>query len=652
MTAKTQFQTRALAFAEAGADGRIPVVISSDAVVEVADGPEILAHQPGAINMERAPLPIIVTHEFNVMNVGIIEDLAIESGALRGFARFGQRPEAAQYEQDVRNGTIRAVSVGYVRNDGYVDKSGVLVTTRWTPRHVAMIGEPADSNAGFFRALSPSDQEFMPGRAPDEPHAGDPAAQTRAPGANTPPARAETLEQNIMTQPVTQPAAEPGTQQTDTKSEARGAEVERKRMIEIDAMCRAHSMPEDLRSGLISRGASIEEARGAVLDAKLKAGGQQASLGHSHAPDLSDKEKGHYSMIRAVNAALSGSWREAGFELEVSNEIAKRSGKPTSGFYMPTSLPFAMRAPLSAGAAATGGVLVATNLLAGAFIELLRNKARVLQLGATVLSGLVGNVDIPRQIGAGTAYWVGDANSVTESEPIFDKLSLAYKTIGAKGVIYRTMLAQSTPDAEMLLRADLLAIIALGIDAAALYGTASATVPGGIATTAGIGAVVGGTNGAALTIDHLIDLETQVTLANVDESNLSYLTNARAVGALKKLKSTTGQYLWSNNPMGQRSATPGEVNGYPVARSNQARSNLAKGTQDGSTEAKSCSEVFFGDFSQLVLAEWGVLEILPNALAEPYYSQGAVQLRALQSLDIGLRHPQAFARMGDAIVTA
>ena len=213
-------------------------------------------------------------------------------------------------------------------------------------------------------------------------------------------------------------------------------------------------------------------------------------------------------------------------------------------------------------------------------------------------------------------------------------------------MISRNMLLQSTPDIEMLARADLINQIALGIDLAALSGTGSNSQPTGIANTSGVGSVVGGTNGANITIDHLIDMETSVTDANAPEDSLAYLGNARTVGALKKLKSTTGQYLWTNIPGGQRSGTPGEINGYTMARSNQARKNLTKGT------GTNLSEVFFGAWSELVLGEWGVLEIMPNPYDATAYKQGAVLLRAMQSVDIGVRHAQSFAVMSDAITSA
>jgi HK97 family phage major capsid protein len=284
--------------------------------------------------------------------------------------------------------------------------------------------------------------------------------------------------------------------------------------------------------------------------------------------------------------------------------------------------------------------------LAGSFIEVLRNKARVMQMGATVLSGLIGSVDIPRQSGTSSTYWTSETGNTTESEATFDKVSLALKTIGTYSQISRNMLLQSTPDIDMIVRADLIAQIGLGIDLAALSGSGSSSQPTGIANVSGIGSVIGGTNGAAITIDHLIDLETAVMNANAPEESLGYMANAKTVGALKKLKSTTGEYLWSGSAVGQRSGTPGEINGYPVARTNQARGNLTKGTASGV-----CSEVFFGAWNELLIGEWGVLEIVPNPYDTAVYKNGGVLLRALQSIDIGVRHAASFSTMSDALTT-
>ena len=47
------------------------------------------------------------------------------------------------------------------------------------------------------------------------------------------------------------------------------------------------------------------------------------------------------------------------------------------------------------------------------------------------LTGLVGNIAIPRQTGGGTAYWVAENAAVTESSQAFDQVTLAPKTVGA-----------------------------------------------------------------------------------------------------------------------------------------------------------------------------------------------------------------------------
>lgn len=613
---------------------------SSEEPVDMWYGTEILSHAPGAMRQgqRQATLPLLFNHCRDDL-LGVVESIDLGTDR-RGYCtvRFGRDERGDWAMQQAADGVLVNASFMY-RVFKFIEdvEEETYTATDWEPYEISLVTVPADPTVGVGRSH------------------GDEEARVEIVTRQHQPASAESKEQSMFKQRHTlQNQATDGAAGgaaggavviDEPQVRAQGAEAERSRINEIDAMCRAHKVPDDIRAGLIQKGATIEQARGAVLDLQLqRAQAPVAKLDEGYAPDMSEREKSRYSMLRAINAVLNNSWKEAGFELEVSNDIGKRMGKNTQGFFMPTNIPFAQRAQYAAGAAATGGAIVATNLLAGSFIEVLRNKARVLQLGATVLSGLVGNVDIPRQTGATSTFWVTEGGNLTEAEATFDKVSLALKSIGTYSAITRQMLLQSTPDVEMLARADLISQIALGIDLAALSGSGSGGQPTGIANVAGIGSVIGGTNGAQLTIDHLIDLETQITNANADVDSMAYLANAKAVGWLKKAKSTTGQYLWTNIPGGQRSGTPGEINGYAVARTNQARSTLTKGTSSGV-----CSEVFFGNWSELLIGEWGVLEIMPNPYDATLFKQGGVLLRAMQSVDVAVRHAASFATMSDAL---
>lgn len=612
---------------------------SSETPVDMWYGTEILSHAPSAarIGQRTQTMPLLFNHNRDDL-LGVVEDIEIGTDR-RGYCtvRFGRDERGDWAMQQASDGVLVNASFMY-RVYKFIEdvETETYEAIDWEPYEISLVTVPADPTVGV-------------GRDHDEA-----AARVEIVTRQHQPASAETREQDMKRKYILQEQANDGTTGgvsggiavlDEPKARAQGAEAERNRIAEIDAMCRAHKVPDDIRAGMIQRGATVEEARGTVLDMQLKRSAEPvAKLGDGFSPDMDEKEKSRYSMIRAINAVLNNNWKDAGLELEVSNDIGKRMGKGTQGFFMPTNIPFAQRAQYAAGAQATGGVIVATNLLAGSFIEVLRNKARVLQLGATVLSGLVGNVDIPRQTGQTSTFWVTEGGNLTEAEATFDKVSLSLKSIGTFSAVTRQMLLQSTPDIEMLARADLIRTIALGIDAAALYGTGTAGQPLGISGQSGIGSVVGGTNGAQLTIDHLIDMETALTNANVDEENLAYLANAKSVGWLKKLKSTTGNYLWTNLPNGNRSGTPGEINGYPVARSNQARSNLTKGTANGV-----CSELYFGNWAELLIGEWGVLEIMPNPYDATLFKQGGVLLRAMQSLDIAVRHSASFSVMSDAL---
>lgn len=596
---------------------------SSEFAVERWFGKEILSHDAGAADMSRLNdgAPLLFNHNMDEI-IGVVESARIDSKAKRGYAtvRFAQTARADEVIGMVDDEILRNVSFGYriIEMDIEDAKSDepTYRATKWMPYEISLVTVPADPSIGVGRSVSAEECDVIVHR-------------NHQPGAAAPSQTEVTMTQATN-------AADNAVDIKVVQSEA--VQAERARIATITALGDKFGNA-DLARSLVDGGKSIDEARAAFLD-KIGTKAAPVAEGAADLP-LTDKEKRDYSLVRAIRAAVTGNWKDAGFERECSEAIAKRTGKDTAGFFMPLNI----RAQYNTGATGTGGAVVATNLLASEFIEVLRNKARVVQLGARMLTGLVGNVDIPRQITATNTYWVTEGSDVTEAEATFDKISLSPKTVGARSSMTRNMMMQSTPDIEMIVRNDLAAQLALAIDLAAISGSGSSGQPTGILSTSGIGSVVGGTNGAAITIDHLISLETAVTAANAPEDNLAYLTNAKVVGALKALKSTTGQYLWTQAPNGQRSGTPGEINGYTVARSNQVSSTGTKGTASGV-----CSTVLFGNFSELIIGEWGVLEVLPN----PYgagYNSGSVDIRALQSVDLGVRHAKSFAAMTDALTS-
>jgi HK97 family phage major capsid protein len=664
----------------------LDLAFASETPCEMWYGTEILSLAPGAMRtgQRQLSMPLLFNHNRNDL-LGKVESIGVDPDRIgRAAVRFGKDERGEWAMKQAADEILVNVSFMY-RVFKWVEdtEADTLTAIDWEPYEISLVTIPADATVGAGRSIADEAEnavELLP-KARASPAAADNESPNPTPAQGAASARSaqspevRTQEENPEMKKLFLTAALAATGLGVLREEAndgatrgggggggaaavvvadpnKGALDERARISEIEAMCRKYDISADARTGMVQRGVSIDQARVLIADMVLQRAGDKSTVSFDRGsnPDLTEKDKARYSMIRAVNASLSGNWKEAGFELEVSNEIAKRHGKGPKnerGFFIPTNIQMAMRAPYTVGtpgSGTTGGTLVATNLLAGSFIEVLRNRARVLQLGATVLSGLVGAVTIPRQTGQTSTFWTAEGVDTSEGEATFDSVSLNMKTIGTFSQITRNMLMQATPDIDMLARADMMAAIALGVDRATLSGSGAGAQPLGIANQSGIGSVIGGTNGAALTIDHLIDLETQVTNANAPEESLSYLGNAKSVGTLKKLKSTTGQYLWTTYPGGQRSGTPGEINGYGFARTNQARSNLTKGTSNGV-----CSEVFFGAWSEVILGEWGVLEIVPNPFDASVFKNGGVLIRALQSVDVAIRHAASFATISDAL---
>ncbi len=413
---------------------------------------------------------------------------------------------------------------------------------------------------------------------------------------------------------------------------------------------------EDLKTEITEKAEEEERAATAKRDREerlRKLGGESRGGGGTsfRGPELeTEQERANdpvenpdatqYSFYRALEC-LAEKRSLDGYEGEISQEIAHRSGRKPSGFYMPTTLP-AQREAYVGGREFRAGELDTT---AGAtmivhntrqtLIDFLRNETCLFQLGAQSLTGLVGELDIPKETNAGSTYWVGELTDVGKDTAAFGEVQLRTKTIGGYAEISRKMRNQTSIDLQLFSMRRLMTNIAIGIDKAGLNGSGNSGQPLGLMQNSNVPKVVIGSNGGALTWAKVVEHETLVSVANAASGRLAYLTSARGRGHMKvtEKSNTTGQYLWQTQSV---PSSDGMVNGYRAMASNQVPTNLTKGTNTNNLTA-----LIFGDFSQLLFGFWSGIDVTVDALTKS--KQGTLIVSALQDLDAACLRDNAFA---------
>jgi HK97 family phage major capsid protein/HK97 family phage prohead protease len=560
-------------------------------------GNEILSHGMESANLSRLNdgAPLLYNHDPDRM-IGVVERAWVDGEKKRGYAkvRFSRNKFAQEVLQDVRDGILRGVSFGY-SIDKMEEREDGLVATNWSPYEVSLAVIPADPTVGVGRSLQIDDSDANVGvdRSLENVDSDTDTAASTASPVNT----------------VTEVMESTTTDVEVIRSEA--VEAERTRIASINKLGERHNL-SDLARELISGGQSVDEARAAVLE---KIGTQPVE--HSITANdigLSDKETRSFSFVKALNYLSNQgdaqARRDAAFEIEVGEAAAKKYERSSNGIVIPNEV---LRRDLVVGTPTAGGDLVDDVLLAGSFIDLLRNRLSISQAGATMLTGLQGNVSIPRQTSASTAYWVGENSSPTESQQAIDQVNMTPKTVGAFVDYSRRLLLQSSIDVEGMIRNDLARVIALEIDRAAVYGTGSSNQPQGLTNVSGIGSETLTSFG---TFAEYIAMETDVTAANGDIGAMRYIINASARGSLKSTEkaSNTAQFVYEND----------EINGYPVIVSNQLLNN----------------DALFGDFSQFVMGMWSGLDLTVDPYAGA--TAGTVRVIALQDVDFAVKQPACF----------
>ena len=536
--------------------------------------------------------------------VGVVESVTVGADRVaRAVVRFGRSARAEEVWRDVVDGIRRNVSVGYMIHKAQLIETveGVETyrVTDWEPFEISLVSVPADASVGVGRSLEAVTVEVTVTSSEEDEQ--DPAADAVEDAG-------ESAEPSV-------PATEAADRSTPPSRITMQVETPEQRNHAAEISKLAASIPgaSELALKSIQAGHTVEQFQAEVLRTMANKPVPTAEVG------LTQREARQYSITRAIRALVDRDWTGAGFERECNQAILKRSGlgdAPNGGFYVPYEV---QKRDLTAGTGSQGGFLVATDNLAGSFIDLLRNRTVVGQLGATMLSGLQGNVTIPRQSSANSATWLtNESTQITESNAAFGQVALSPKHVGAYQEISRQLLMQSSPAVDMLVMNDLARVVAIAIDLAALEGSGASGQPTGISQTAGIGSVTG----TSLDYADILEFQTDVAGGNALAESCAYVTTP-AVAALlagRQRFASTDTPLWEGNLL------DGRVSGFRAV----------------STLQLTAASMIFGDFSQVIIGDWGMLEIAMN----PYdnFQAAITGIRAIQTVDVGIRYAAAFSR--------
>ena len=620
--------------AEGDAPATIDIAASSETPVERMDWYtgkryyEVLDHSAGGVDLSqcRDGLPFCLDHSQR-QQIGLVEGLHVDPDRMmRGSVRMGNHPDAAWVEADIRAGIRTKVSVGYDPGENYIETKTANsdIPTRvyrgWRPLEVSSVAVPADMAVGVGRSAEPAAPPVIP------------------------PAEEKRMSDDIK--PASPPAGV-----------SAGESRERDLKVLGDL---AAEFPEarELLPSWLSRGVGPAQAMKEVQEKQIEGIRAGAAKSPTGIVDMTPKEASTYNVARAIDAQLraqagqANAWKDAGFEREVSDTLAKQLGRTPSGFFVPNNAPVDVRAAdrvaSAMGRASVTGNIAATTSLGGAgvqttivgFIDLLRNRTVVMQAGATFLPGLTDTVQFTRQLAANSLNWVGEnpssANTLTAAT--LETISLSPKVAMSSTAFSRRLLAQFSFDVNSFVMNDLTTVNSIGVDLAAMFGTGASNQPTGIRSQSGVTLQTVAANGAAVAWGDIITAETNVANANADIGPMAWVASPKVRGKWKTtLKSTTAgaAYLWGDD---------NTVAGYPTFVTKQVPDNITQGTS-----TTICSTPIFGVWDQLLIGQWGATDVVVDPYT--YSQQNMIQVVTSLMVDINIRQPSAFNVMLGVLTT-
>jgi HK97 family phage major capsid protein len=432
----------------------------------------------------------------------------------------------------------------------------------------------------------------------------------------------------------------------DKPTEENKAVLTAENVSEMYRLARAADMEAGVVDEHIKSGRSFDEFRALAISALEKAKAERAKK--PAVPPPADTRRAfdegeakavrkRYSIHRAILSMVDPKV-EAGYEREISDEIAKQTGRAAQGLYIPNFI-HAQRAitpPNFVVGDSNGSNFVATDLLASEYIEPLVAKMRLTEAGMRTITGLRGDIAIPKG-GLSQGGWIAENGTANATVSTLGQVTGSPHTASAYTDISRKMLLQSSISAEAYTVESLDRALRYLLETAGYAGTGADAQPTGIINTVGIGSV-NFTPGAP-TLGKLVDMWSAIESANAGSESMAWI----ATPAVKAILRTTMDTVTTTGGSGDVTVGLGK---YLLE---QLRGEaFCEGYRFLDTTLAPAKKLLFGDFSQLVLALWSGTDIR----VDPYTlsNTGALRVVALQDCDFLVRHAAAFA-VGNTVLS-
>ena len=276
---------------------------------------------------------------------------------------------------------------------------------------------------------------------------------------------------------------------------------------------------------------------------------------------------------------------------------------------------------LQEGTDSEGGYLVPDEF-ERTLVEALEEE-NVFRTLAHVIQTSSGDRKIPVVASKGTASWVDEEGAYTESDDAFSQVSIGAYKLGTMIKVSEELLADSVFDLEAYISKEFARRIGAREEESFFNGDGKGK-PLGILADAG-GAEIGVNAGSptAITADDVIDLF--YSLKAPYRKNAVWVMNDATVKQIRKLKDSTGQYLWQPSLV---AGTPDTILGRPV-----------KTSAFMPTAAAGAKTIAFGDFKYYWIADRQGRTF--KKLSELYAANGQVGFLGTQRVDGKLILPEA-----------